>query len=78
VSGSEGQPQPIPNGLHMLIARSADGNVYMWDRYSGRLLETLSGHGQGSVNAVAWNPRYERVFASCSDDQEIRIWEAAV
>ena len=27
----------------------------MWHRETGFLLEMLSGHGEGSVNAVAWN-----------------------
>lgn len=54
----------------------ADGNVYIWHRDTGSLLEILSGHGEGSVNSVAWNSRNERMFASCSDDNTIRIWEA--
>lgn len=47
----------------------------MWHRDTGALLEVLAGHGKGSVNSVAWNPRNERMFASCSDDHTIRIWE---
>ncbi len=46
------------------------------NRDTGALLEVLPGHGEGSVNSVAWNPRNERMFASCSDDHTIRIWEA--
>jgi WD40 repeat protein len=52
-----------------------DGNVYVWHRDTSALLAVLSGHGEGSVNSVAWNPRNERMFASCSDDRTIRIWE---
>ncbi|KAF9030807.1 WD40 repeat-like protein [Hymenopellis radicata] len=58
------------------VKRWIDGNVYVWHRETGVLLEVLSGHGEGSVNSVAWNPRKERMFASCSDDHTIRIWEA--
>jgi WD40 repeat protein len=53
-----------------------DSKVYIWHRETGVLLEELAGHGEGSVNSVAWNPRNERMFASCSDDHTVRIWEA--
>jgi WD repeat-containing protein 26 len=60
-----------------LVKHSLDGNVYIWQRDTGVLLEVLTGHGEGSVNSVAWNPTNERMFASCSDDHSIRIWEPA-
>ena len=53
-----------------------DGNVYAWHRDTGTLLEVLPGSNEGSVNAISWNPRNERMFASCADDRTVRIWEA--
>ena len=79
VSGSEGALRcRIWLNVHgrTTDALRADGNVYIWHRDTGSLLETLPGHGSGSVNSVAWNPRNERMFASCSDDHTVRIWEA--
>jgi len=60
---------------NFIVSGSEDGNVYVWNRGTGVLLDVLTGHGKGSVNAVAWNPMNEHVFASCSDDHSIRIWE---
>ncbi|KAK2466746.1 hypothetical protein APHAL10511_001004 [Amanita phalloides] len=61
-----------------IASGSEDGKVYVWHRDTGALLEALPGHGEGSVNSVAWNPRHERIFASCSDDFTIRIWEPTI
>ena len=74
VSGSEGRfwcrcPRSLP---HLVVL---DRNIYVWRRDTGTLLEILPGHGKGSVNSVAWNPRNKGIFASCSDDFTIRIWD---
>ncbi|KAI0685665.1 WD40 repeat-like protein [Cytidiella melzeri] len=63
---------------NFIASGSEDGNVYIWHRDTATLLETLEGHGVGSVNSVVWNPRNERMFASCSDDHTVRIWEAPI
>ncbi|KAL1755957.1 WD40-repeat-containing domain protein [Schizophyllum commune] len=60
---------------NFVVSGSEDGKVYLWHRETGALLEVLSGHGTGSVNTVAWNPTRERMFASCSDDCSVFVWE---
>lgn len=58
-----------------VLSGSEDGQVYVWQSNSNSPLHVLSGHSD-TVNAVAWNPVLSRkLFASCSDDREIRIWQ---
>lgn len=57
-----------------VISGSEDGQIYIWHRDTGSLVSVLSGHGAGSVNAVAWNWKRPGMFASASDDRTVRIW----
>lgn len=58
-----------------VLSGSEDGHVYVWQSNSNTPLHVLSGHTD-TVNAVAWNPVLSRkLFASCSDDREIHIWQ---
>ncbi|KAI0819085.1 WD40 repeat-like protein [Irpex lacteus] len=63
---------------NFIVTGSEDGDVYIWHRETATLLEMLEGHGAGSVNSAVWNPRNERMFATCSDDHTVRIWEAPI
>lgn len=70
ISGSESESTsllPIRSGG----AHRVDGHVYAWHTNSGQSLAVLQGHHR-SVNSVAWNPvASRRIFASCSDDQDM-------
>jgi WD40 repeat protein len=58
-----------------VISGSEDALIYVYHRKTGKLLEKLKGHGEGSVNSVAWHPTHHSMFASCSDDGTVRIWK---
>ncbi|ORY24376.1 WD40-repeat-containing domain protein [Naematelia encephala] len=52
-----------------------DGHIYVYQSNASAPIEVLEGH-RSVVNAVAWNPvASRRIFASCSDDGEVRIWQ---
>ncbi|WVQ74624.1 hypothetical protein IAR50_004225 [Cryptococcus sp. DSM 104548] len=61
-----------------VLSGSEDGHVYVWHGSSAQPTEVLAGH-TSSVNSVAWNPvASRRIFASCSDDKTVRIWQPPV
>ncbi|GAA5934008.1 hypothetical protein JCM1841_002048 [Sporobolomyces salmonicolor] len=62
---------------NFVLSGSGDGKVFIYHRDTGRLLHTLTGHARTTVNAVAWNPSHRAMWASCSDDHTVRIWEMA-
>ncbi|CAN6657653.1 hypothetical protein TRVA0_030S00452 [Trichomonascus vanleenenianus] len=58
---------------NFILSGSQDNYVYIWNRATGNLIETLSGH-TASVNCVKWHPTSPNTIASASDDGTIRIW----
>lgn len=61
---------------NFILSGSEDGKIYVWHMETGALIEVLGGHGEGTVNAVAWNSNHPPMFASASDDNTVRIWQA--
>ena len=54
------------------FAMSQDGLVYIWDRDTGNVLQTLPAHDGVAYSAV-WNP-LQSLLLSCGDDQVVRSW----
>ena len=72
LSGSEGGYQFLtPSVISLTLFQ--DSKVYIWNKESGILLETLEGHSRGCVNAVSWNPADVAMFATGGDDAKIRM-----
>jgi len=74
-----------PHKEHSLLTSSADGIIEWWDTRKMKdvfnsnptSLSTFKQH-QGSVNKVAWSPHNSELFASCSDDCSVIIWNTEV
>ncbi|ESO88154.1 hypothetical protein LOTGIDRAFT_126606 [Lottia gigantea] len=54
---------------------SEDSQGYLWDKHYRCLLSTFQ-HGEGVVNAVAFNPRDQEYLVTVSDDHSIQIWRS--
>ena len=75
LSGSEGTCSQLfmKNRIVLETKDLADSKIYIWHKENGALIETLQGHGNGCVNAVAWNPADPGMFASAGDDRRVRM-----
>ncbi|RGB24458.1 WD40-repeat-containing domain protein [Rhizophagus diaphanus] len=71
-----------PHKEHYLLTSSADGIIEWWDTRKMKnvfknsepsSLSTFKQH-QSSVNKVSWSPHNNELFASCSDDCSVIIW----
>lgn len=57
-----------------VVHGSEGGQVYIWHKESGQLIEKLEAHGKKSCNSVTWSPTNPAMFATCGDDNKVRIW----
>ena len=56
----------------MLASGSRDSTIKLWNKNTGELLRTLSGHG-AAVTSVAFDAN--DMFASGSIDYTIKLWD---
>ena len=61
-----------PDGRLLATAQSS-GAVRLWNTRSGRVLDTLEGHGQ-EVTCVAFGPKGQRLVTG-STDKSVRLWD---
>ena len=57
--------------LQLFAICSGNKTIKLWDKNSGGLLRTLTGHGE-DVRAVAFGSTY--LFANSSYDMTVKIW----
>jgi len=64
-----------PSDDTMYLVGTEEGVIRRCSKaYSSKFLSSYSSHKM-SVYTVAWNPLHSRVFASCSTDWSVKIWD---
>jgi WD40 repeat protein len=61
----------IPDGR--ILASGGDATIKLWDRQTGKCLQTLLGHKHW-ILGITFLP-HRQILASCSQDQTIRLWD---
>lgn len=56
-----------------ILCGGEDGRVLVWNGKSHEAVQTIQAHSS-TVNQVQWNPKDHRMFASCSDDNTVKIF----
>lgn len=67
---------------NLIVSGSEDCKIYIWDRASGKLVQTLEGH-TNNVNAAVFSPNSTRLVSVSGmlhilynniDDHTVRVW----
>jgi len=59
-----------------VVSGSEEGNIVIYHKENGTVIEKLEGHKKGCCNSVSWNPSNPAMFASAGDDGKVRIWSS--
>lgn len=59
----------------LLALAGESGHISIIDAFSGKLVHTLVGHSNGTVNELVTHPDYPYLIASASIDHSIRVWD---
>jgi WD40 repeat protein len=58
-----------------VVSGSEDSKIYIWRRNedTAEMIQVLTGHHKGCVNAISWNFSETGMFASAGDDSTVRM-----
>ncbi|KAK2073703.1 hypothetical protein P8C59_007961 [Phyllachora maydis] len=59
-----------------VVSGSEDGSICIWHKVTGILIQRFLDAHKPRCNAVRWSPTDPCLFASCGDDNKIKIWSS--